>query len=108
MGNSSTYLFVYFILNCMYKCGIVCGFVCVSEVLTEARRGRQISQNLSCRCCELPCMSTGSQILVLYQSSMCLTSLSHFSNSNSCIEKPLVTHQVNVRSEELEKVELHW
>lgn len=36
---SLIYLFVYFILNCVCKCGILCVFVHVSEVLVEARRG---------------------------------------------------------------------
>lgn len=33
------YLFVYFILNCVCKCGTLCVFAHVSEVLVEARRG---------------------------------------------------------------------
>lgn len=84
MDNSSI---VYFILNCVCKCGTVCGFMRVSKVLMEARRGRQISQNLSCRCCELPSMSAGSQTPVLYKSNKFWKSLSHSSTSNSCMEK---------------------
>lgn len=84
MDNSAI---VYFILNYVCKCGTVCGFMRVSKVLMEARRGRRISQNLSCRCCELPSMSAGSQTPVLCKSNKFWKSLSHSPTCSSCLEK---------------------